>query len=106
MLCVGIDVAKRKHDCCIIDSDALKTVESFTFPNSREGFDMLLSKISELGIPKDKIRVGLEATGHYSSNLAHFISEHDLPLNIFRFYNKCWGLVDTPVHKTPCLTIK
>lgn len=44
---------------------------------------MLLSKISELGIPKDKIRVGLEATGHYSSNLAHFISEHDLPLNIF-----------------------
>ncbi len=23
-----------------------------------------------------------------------------------RFYNKCWGLVDTPVHKTPCLTIK
>ena len=22
------------------------------------------------------------------------------------FYNKCWGLVDTPVHKTPCLTIK
>lgn len=59
MLCIGIDVAKRKHDCCIIDSDALKTVESFTFPNSREGFDMLLSKISELGIPKDKIRVGI-----------------------------------------------
>ena len=83
MLCIGIDVAKRKHDCCIIDSDALKTVESFTFPNSREGFDMLLSKISELGIPKDKIRVGLEATGHYSSNLAHFISEHDLPLLTF-----------------------
>ena len=24
----------------------------------------------------------------------------------FWFYNKCWGLVDTPVHKTPCLTIK
>ena len=83
MLCIGIDVAKRKHDCCIIDSDALKTVESFTFPNSREGFDMLLSKISELGVPKDKIRVGLEATGHYSSNLAHFISEHDLPLLTF-----------------------
>ena len=26
--------------------------------------------------------------------------------NKFGFYNKCWGLVDTPVHKTPCLTIK
>lgn len=25
---------------------------------------------------------------------------------VFWFYNKCWGLVDTPVHKTPCLTIK
>ena len=49
----------------------------------KEYNDMLLSKISELGIPKDKIRVGLEATGHYSSNLAHFISEHDLPLLTF-----------------------
>ena len=83
MLCVGIDVAKRKHDCCIIDSEALKTVGTFTFPNSREGFDILLSRISDCGIPKDKIRVGLEATGHYSLNLAHFISENNLSLTVF-----------------------
>ena len=29
-----------------------------------------------------------------------------VPATKKRFYNKCWGLVDTPVHKTPCLTIK
>ena len=83
MLCVGIDVAKRKHDCCIIDSEALKTVGTFTFPNSREGFDTLLSRISDCGIPKDKIRVGLEATGHYSLNLSYFISENNLSLTVF-----------------------
>ena len=54
MLCVGIDVAKRKHDCCIIDSDALKTVESFTFPNSREGFDMLFSRFLNWAFQKIK----------------------------------------------------
>lgn len=91
MLCVGIDVAKRKHDCCIIDSDIFKTVDAFTFPNSREGFDTLLSRISALGIPEDKIRVGLEATGHYSLNLAHFISEYNLSLTVFNpiLTNKC-----------------
>ena len=29
MLFVGIDVAKNKHDCCIIDSDSVVYNDSF-----------------------------------------------------------------------------
>ena len=44
--------------------------------------------------------VGSVAIGSVVSIIGFVINK------IFWFYNKCWGLVDTPVHKTPCLTIK
>ena len=30
MVCVGIDVAKDKHDCCILDSDGTIRADCFT----------------------------------------------------------------------------
>ena len=30
MVCVGIDVAKDKHDCCILDSDGTVRADCFT----------------------------------------------------------------------------
>ena len=33
MVCVGIDVAKDKHDCCILDSDGTVRADCF---NSRQ----------------------------------------------------------------------
>ena len=32
MVCVGIDVAKDKHDCCILDSDGMVRADCFTTP--------------------------------------------------------------------------
>lgn len=53
---------------------------------------------------------GFPSPGFRSSRvmLWNVILDTSVPrvLAIFWFYNKCWGLVDTPVHKTPCLTIK
>ena len=34
MVCVGIDVAKDKHDCCILDSDGMVRADCFTIPNN------------------------------------------------------------------------
>ena len=31
MVCVGIDVAKDKHDCCILDSDGTIRADCITF---------------------------------------------------------------------------
>lgn len=30
MICVGIDIAKDKHDCCILDSDGTVRADCFT----------------------------------------------------------------------------
>ena len=45
MLYVGIDVAKSKHDCFIIDSDGVVHTNNLRISNDREGFDKLLETI-------------------------------------------------------------
>ena len=69
MVCVGIDVAKDKHDCCILDSEGTTLVDCFTIPNNMDGFKSLLQTIQDCSQKSDKIKVGLEATGHYSCNI-------------------------------------
>ena len=63
MICVGIDVAKDKHDCFILSSEEKVLAGVFTIPNSMEGFHLLLEKIRNCVSPQDSIKVGLEATG-------------------------------------------
>jgi transposase len=45
MFYVGIDVAKNKHDCCILSENG-EVLSTFTFANDRAGFESLISKIS------------------------------------------------------------
>ena len=73
MICVGIDVAKDKHDCFILSSEGEVLADVFTIPNNAEGFDTLLQTIRRCARPEDKIKVGLEATGHYSYNILGFL---------------------------------
>ena len=42
MICVGIDVAKDKHDCFILSSEGEILADVFTIQNNAEGFDTLL----------------------------------------------------------------
>ena len=63
MVCVGIDVAKDKHDCCILDSDGTIRADCITIPNNMDGFKQLLQTIRDCTKKSDKIKVGLEATG-------------------------------------------
>lgn len=79
MICVGIDVAKDKHDCFIISSEGEVLSDVFTIPNSMDGFDRLLQQIRNCSAKQDKIKVGLEATGHYSCNILGFLLDNGLP---------------------------
>lgn len=79
MICVGIDVAKDKHDCCILNSEGVALVDCFTFPNNLDGFKKLLKTIQDCTQKSDKIKVGLEATGHYSYNILGFLLDCGLP---------------------------
>ena len=79
MILVGIDVAKDKHDCFIMNSDGEALTKVFTFPNNLDGFNFFYEKISSVSNHKDKIKVGLEATGHYGYNLLGFLLNKGLP---------------------------
>ena len=57
MVCVGIDVAKDKHDCFIISSEGEILADVFTISNNREGFETLLQQIRSCTSSTDKIKV-------------------------------------------------
>ena len=62
MIYVGIDVAKDKHDCFIINSEGEVLADVFTIANSKDGFDKLLQTIKNCtDIFGSKIKVGFEA---------------------------------------------
>jgi transposase len=84
MLYVGIDVAKDKHDCCII-SDNHQVLSAFTFANSRDGYDKFMSEIKRFSKKKDfsDTKTGLESTGHYSTNITNFLLQKRLSVKIY-----------------------
>lgn len=110
MIYVGIDVAKDKHDCFITGSDGKVLFKTFTFPNNREGFETLFHRIESASDDLTKVKVGLEATGHYSYNLLGFLLDKGLstfvinPLhtNLFR---KSLSLRQTKTDKVDAHTI-
>lgn len=73
MIYIGIDVAKEKHDCFAISSDGEVVIDNTTIPNNKQGFLTLFNLITSCNVDFSQIRVGLEATGHYSDNIRNFL---------------------------------
>ena len=79
-------------------------------PNNMDGFHCLLQKIQACAAPQDKIKVGLEATGHYSYNLLGFLLDNGLAtyvLNPLRtnLYRKSLSLRKTKTDRVDARTI-
>ena len=110
MIYVGIDVAKDKHDCFITNSDGEVLFQVFTIQNNREGFDALFSRIQSVSPDMSNIKVGLEATGHYSYNLLGYLIDKGLhtfvinPLHT-NLYRKSLSLRKTKTDKVDARTI-
>ena len=107
---VGIDVSKDKHDCFILSSEGEVLVDVFTIPNTMDGFNCLLQRIQDYTTPQDKMKVGLEATGHYSYNLLGFLLDNGLAtyvLNPLRtnLYRKSLSLRKTKTDRVDARTI-
>ena len=110
MVCVGIDVAKDKHDCFILSSEGEVLADVFTIQNNAEGFDTLLQMICRCARPEDKIKVGLEATGHYSYNILGFLLDKGLPTYVINplhtnLYRKSLSLRKTKTDRVDARTI-
>ena len=110
MIYVGIDVAKDKHDCFITNSDGEVLFKSFTISNNRDGFDMLYQRIESVSDDLTKVKVGLEATGHYSYNLLGFLLDKGLTTFVINplhtnLYRKSLSLRKTKTDKVDAHTI-
>ena len=78
MIYVGIDVSKDKHDCTIVSSEGEVLADVFTVQNNLDGFKLLLQRIKSVAPDLSKVKVGLEATGHYSYNILGFFLDKGL----------------------------
>lgn len=110
MIYVGIDVAKDKHDCFITNSDGKVLFKSFTISNNQDGFDMLYQRIESISDDLNRVKVGLEATGHYSYNLLGFLLNKGLPPFVINplhtnLYRKSLSLRKTKTDKVDSRTI-
>ncbi len=110
MIFIGIDVAKDKHDCFITNSDGEVLYNAFTISNNLEGFDNLYLKVKSVMEDVSKVKVGLEATGHYSYNLLGYLIDKGLPTYVINplhtnLYRKSLSLRQTKTDKVDARTI-
>ena len=81
MIYVGIDIASEKHDYFMIhhETGTIFSRSAVTVPNSDAGYKKLHSDISALcGATGDsKVRIGLESTGIYHTNIIRFLLEQN-----------------------------
>ena len=110
MIYIGIDVAKDKHDCFITNSDGEVLFNPFSIPNNREGFETLFQRIKSLSDDLAKVKVGLEATRHYSYNLLGFLLDKGLTTFVINplhtnLYRKSLSLRKTKTDKVDSRTI-
>ena len=110
MIYVGIDVAKDKHDCFITNSDGEVLFKAFTIKNNLDGFDELYQKIESVMEDASKVKVGLEATGHYSCNLVGYLLDKGLATFVINplhtnLYRKSLSLRQTKTDKVDAHTI-
>jgi len=103
---------KAKHNCCIVDSDGVIINDSLRICNSSEGFELLYTSILSALSGQDisNVKIGLESTGHYSTNLQNYLYAkgfrlfilNPLATNLFR---KAQTLRKTKTDKTDALVI-
>lgn len=77
---VGIDVAKNSHFASAVNSDGEVVFNPFSFSNSNDGFNLLLSKLNLQD--KNQYFIGLESTGHYSDNIVSFLHSKGFKIGI------------------------
>lgn len=73
MYYLGIDISKKSFTFSILDEEGEAITKPLTYPSTRRGMEKLVEKISSLKLGKDKILIGIEATGNLWENLYSFL---------------------------------
>jgi len=71
---VGIDVGSQTCVYTVLQPDKRIIVKPTEVANRDTGFAQIHLSLSHLGVPPQRILIGLEATSRYSENLYHFLA--------------------------------
>lgn len=85
-LIVGIDIGKRTHVATIIDESGLALGRPFSFSNTTDGGELLLSRIAAVNMDSSSVVFGIEATGHYWLALYSFLVGKGYPVSVINPY--------------------
>ena len=74
---IGIDIAKKRHQVCVIDADGNFIGKSFHFENTTSGVEAFLKTVSAR-VSISEATIGFEATGHYWLPLYHALKRRGI----------------------------
>lgn len=83
-LIVGVDIAKFKHVARAQDNRGVEFGKPITFENTQAGFELFVSWYQQIVTERgfQDVIVGMEPTGHYWLNLAHFLREKQVKYGV------------------------
>lgn len=102
-LIVGIDIGKRTHVATIIDQHGMVVTRPFSFSNTTEGAESLLTRITtvQTDASSSPVVFGLEATGHYWLALYSFLTAKGYKVSVINPYQSdAWRKVYLSTTKT------
>lgn len=82
MLFLGIDVGKRTHVASLLDSEGKLLFKAFSFSNTTNGGEKLLTQLNKFVNSPTEVEIGMEATGHYWLSLYSFLLAHDFKIYV------------------------
>lgn len=85
MLFVGIDISKSNHSCYIIDSEGTIYENNLQISNNIQGYKTLSQTIHSICQIHNyqNVKIGLESTGHYSTNITNYLYSEGFEVIIF-----------------------
>ncbi len=86
MFCLGIDVSKKSCRYLVLNEEGQK-LKSFSLDNTHEAFQNLLERLKGLSVPKEKLLIGLEASGGFWENLYSHLKENGFSIVLLNPYH-------------------
>ena len=76
----GIDIGSQACAGCICRPDKSVVVKPITFANAKQGWQVLVEKLTQLDALPSQILIGMEATSRYGENLYHELDQRGYAL--------------------------
>lgn len=82
MLYLGIDIAKNSHVASLVDEKGNIMFKAFSFTNTSDGGERLITKLNTFINSVDEVEIGMEATGHYWLSIYSYLVEKGFVIHV------------------------